>query len=111
MVQEKGQQVNKIPVRLGGMVVAGSVKWDAETLDLRFTLADASHKYPIHSKGAPPQMFKEGQGVIVEGTFSTSTGVFESTNLMVKHSNEYRAPAENGVKPRDMYKSLIREEK
>ncbi|MEX2282733.1 MAG: cytochrome c maturation protein CcmE [Gemmatimonadota bacterium] len=110
MVQEKGPQVHKIPMRLGGMVVAGSVKWDADNLDLRFTLADRSHTYAVHSKGAPPQMFKEGQGVIVEGTLS-STNVFESTNLMVKHSNEYRAPAGNGAKPRDMYKSLIREDK
>src|SRR5687768_5660746 len=68
MVQEKGPQVHKTPVRLGGMVVVGSVVWDAENVDLRFILADGSHKYAVHSKGAPPQMFKEGQGVIVEGT-------------------------------------------
>jgi cytochrome c-type biogenesis protein CcmE len=108
MQQTKGKQVHKMPVRLGGMVVANSVKWDADNLDLRFTLADGSHNFPVHSKGAPPQMFKEGQGVIVEGTLSPN-GVFESTNLMVKHSNEYRAPAEGGKMPREMYKSLIKE--
>ena len=110
MEQAKGPQVHKTPVRLGGMVVAGSVQWNAETLDLRFKLADGSDTVLVHSRKAPPQMFKEGQGVIVEGTLSPK-GIFESTNLMVKHSNEYRAPAEDGKMPREMYKSLIREDK
>lgn len=110
MEQTKGPELHKTPVRLGGMVVAGSVKWDADNLDLRFTLADGEHRYLVHSKGAPPQMFKEGQGVIVEGTLGPDK-VFESTNLMVKHSNEYRAPAEGEMMPREMYKSLPRGDK
>jgi cytochrome c-type biogenesis protein CcmE len=107
----KGPKAYEIPVRLGGMVVPGSVKWDALALDLRFTLADASsHKYTVRARKAPPQMFKEGQGVVVEGTLSRD-GVFEATNLMVKHSNEYRVPDHNAQKPKDAYKSLMREEK
>jgi cytochrome c-type biogenesis protein CcmE len=43
-------------------------------------------------------------GVVVEGRYHRS-GVFESTNLMVKHSNEYRKP-ELGGRPQEMYKSL-----
>jgi cytochrome c-type biogenesis protein CcmE len=39
----------------------------------------------------PPQMFREGIGVVVEGTM-TPAGHFESRRLMVSHSNEYRAP-------------------
>ena len=50
-------------------------------------------------------MFKEGIGVVVEGKY-THEGVFESTNLMVKHSNEYEPP--HGDKPADMYESLIK---
>ena len=44
-------------------------------------------------------------GVIVEGKFRKS-GVFESTNLMVKHSNEYRAP-DHGEKPSETYHELM----
>lgn len=97
------------PFRLGGQVVPGSVKWDAEAVDLQFTLQDEDGQVRVHSSKAPPAMFREGQGVIVEGKM-TSAGVFESSSVMVKHSNEYRPP-EDGThpKPEDMYKSLIRE--
>lgn len=96
------------PLRLGGQVMPGTVKWDADKLDLRFVLQDEDGKVEVHSRKAPPQMFREGQGVIVEGKF-TRAGVFESSSLMVKHSNEYRPPADGHPKPEEMYKSLIKE--
>ena len=45
----------------------------------------------VRSTEVPPQMFREGIGVVVEGTFD-KTQVFSSNRLMVNHSNEYRAP-------------------
>jgi cytochrome c-type biogenesis protein CcmE len=95
------------PVRLGGQVVPGSVKWDAQALDLRFRVTDGEREIPVHSTGSPPQMFRDGIGVVVEGRFNRA-GLFESTSLMVKHSNEYRAP-KAGEHPREVYKSLIKE--
>jgi cytochrome c-type biogenesis protein CcmE len=103
----KGADAYDVDVRLGGQVQPGSVTWDAEKLDLRFVVTDGQQTVPVHGTGAPPQMFRDGMGVIVEGRFRRD-GVFESTNLMVKHSNEYRAPRE-GEHPRDVYKSLIKE--
>ena len=96
------------PFRLGGQVVPGSVKWDAEAVDLQFTLQDEDGQVRVHSSKAPPAMFREGQGVIVEGKM-TSAGVFESSSVMVKHSNEYRPPEDGHPKPEDMYRSLITE--
>lgn len=93
------------PVRLGGQVKPGTMQWNAEALDLRFVLQDADGEVPVHARSAPPQMFREGQGVVVEGRF-TQAGVFEADNVMVKHSNEYRAPTE-GEHPKDVYRSLI----
>lgn len=104
---ERGERAYDTPVRLGGQVEPGTVVWDADALDLRFQLTDGGTSIAIHSRGAPPQMFRDGIGVVVEGRLSRS-GVFESTNLMVKHSNEYRAPPE-GHAPAEMYQSLIRE--
>lgn len=101
----KGDAAFDAPVRLGGMVKAGSVSWDAEELDLQFELTDGARDMRVHSRGAPPQMFRDSIGVIVEGRL-TRAGVFESTNLMVKHSNEYRAPAD-GEKPADVYRTLM----
>ena len=103
----KGTDVVDRPVRLGGQVKPGTVEWDAQALDLRFVLQDADGEVSVHSQNAPPQMFREGMGVVVEGRY-TAAGVFESTNLMVKHSNEYRAP-EEGHPPEEMYRSLMRE--
>jgi cytochrome c-type biogenesis protein CcmE len=105
----KGTEAIDRPVRLGGQVVPGTVKWNAEALDLRFTLTDVKGGHtPVHSSKAPPQMFKEGQGVVVEGKLNKN-GVFESNNLMVKHSNEYKAPADHAGKPQQLYKSLVKE--
>jgi cytochrome c-type biogenesis protein CcmE len=96
------------PFRLGGQVVPGSVQWDAEALDLRFTLQDQDGQIRVISQKAPPAMFREGQGVIVEGRLN-SDGIFESSSVMVKHSNEYRPPADGHPKPEELYKSLIPE--
>jgi cytochrome c-type biogenesis protein CcmE len=84
-------------VRLGGMVEPGSVRWNAETQELRFRLADEGGTVDVMSAGVPPQMFLEAAesrtpiGAVVEGSL-TREGVFRATNLMVKHSQEYRAP-------------------
>ena len=102
----KGSEGVGVPVRLGGQVKPGTLKWDAKALDLRFTVTDGAREMQVHSTGAPPQMFREGMGVIVEGR--VAGGVFEATNLMVKHSNEYRAP-KPGEKAHEKYKTLIKQ--
>jgi cytochrome c-type biogenesis protein CcmE len=101
----KGNEGVGVPVRLGGQVKPGSVQWDANTLDLRFTVTDGAGEVDVRSTGAPPQMFRDGMGVIVEGRYANG-GMFEATNLMVKHSNEYRAPAP-GEEAHEKYKTLI----
>ena len=90
----------------------GTMKWDAETLDLRFQVgvqpdlkADV-YSVAVHAKSAPPQMFREGIGVVVEGIFDGKT--FNADRVLVKHSNEYRAP-EDGEKPEQIYKTLLEE--
>ena len=103
----RGARGYDAPVRLGGQVVPGSVNWDAQALDLRFRVTDGTDTVTVHSRGAPPQMFRDAIGVVLEGRY-TRADVFESTNLMVKHSNEYRAP-EEGHRPEDMYESLVKE--
>jgi len=104
-LSERSGDIVDQPLRLGGQVKPGSLTWDAELLDLRFVVQDSLGEVPVRSSGAPPAMFKEGIGVVVEGRY-TSAGVFESTNLMVKHSNEYEPP--HGDKPQQMYESLIK---
>jgi cytochrome c-type biogenesis protein CcmE len=102
----KGTSAYDTPLRLGGQVVPGSVQWDAPSVDLRFVMQDGKAQVPVHSRGAPPQMFRDGIGVVVEGRYSAK-GTFEATNLLVKHSNEYKPP-KGGQQPAEMYKSLMK---
>ncbi len=108
-LQAKGASAIGSPVRLGGQVVPGTVVWDAATIDLRFRMTDGKSTVAVHANKAPPQMFREGMGVVVEGRLGKS-GVFDASSLLVKHSNEYRPPAA-GHKPEEMYRSLVREGK
>jgi cytochrome c-type biogenesis protein CcmE len=103
----KGPSAIDMPVRLGGQIVPGSVTWNAEKLDLRFRVTDGSKEVPVRATGAPPQMFRPGIGVVVEGRYARD-GTFQATNLMVRHSNEYRAPAP-GHGAKEAYKSLIKD--
>lgn len=103
----KGTEGVGVPVRLGGQVKPGSVQWNAETLDLRFVVTDGTQEMPVRSTGAPPQMFRDGMGVIVVGT-TDAGGMFHATELMVKHSEEYRAPAP-GQEAHEKYKTLIKQ--
>jgi cytochrome c-type biogenesis protein CcmE len=80
-------------IRLGGKVAEGSVRYGAGASNLEFDVADGKAVVHVRSSGVPPQMFREGIGVVVEGTM-TSAGVFESQRLMVSHNNEYRAPGD-----------------
>ncbi|MBI3962072.1 MAG: cytochrome c maturation protein CcmE [Deinococcus sp.] len=105
----QGSQAYGRPLRLGGQVVPGSVQWDAEIRDLRFQVTDESNQVvPVHHVGAPPDLFQPGMGVVVEGTFSAS-GVFESHNVLVKHSEQYAPPKPGESHPADAYRTLIKE--
>jgi cytochrome c-type biogenesis protein CcmE len=77
--------------RLGGMVLPGSLKWDPKALDLRFTLSDGQASVPVRHRGTPPDLFAEGRGAVVEGTWSRD-GFFQASTILAKHSEEYKAP-------------------
>jgi cytochrome c-type biogenesis protein CcmE len=58
---------------------------------LTFDVADGRTSVRVRTRAVPPQMFREGIGVVVEGTLNRD-GLFEGARLLVSHSNEYRAP-------------------
>jgi len=103
-LHEAGEEAIGPTIRLGGVVQEGTMDFSEETGELRFLVGDGKNTVKVHSMAAPPQMFREGIGVVVEGTL-TKSGVFESRRLMVKHSNEYRAP-EEGADVKDLYKTV-----
>lgn len=75
-------------LRLGGLVK--NETYDPQTQLLRFTISDGTAEYPVRYVGAVPELFRQNQGVVVEGRFEGET--FEARQLLVKHSEEYRAP-------------------
>ena len=89
-------------IRLGGQVAKGSIQ-QARGSELSFAVSDGKASVNVRTKSVPPQMFREGIGVVVEGTMKKD-GHFESQRLMVSHGNEYRAP-KDGEKP-DMQKLM-----
>ena len=80
-------------IRLGGLVAPGSIEREGDGLTLRFAVTDGEQRVPVEASTVPPAMFREGIGVVVEGTLGED-GVFQTHRLMVKHDNEYQAPAE-----------------
>ena len=95
--------------RVGGLVQPGSLKWEPKTLDLSFTLSDGKASVPVRHKGAPPDLFAEGRGAVVEGAW-TGDGYFKASLILAKHSEEYKAP-HDGADPgyKELIKSLRKE--
>lgn len=78
-------------IKVGGMIKPGSVEWIAKELRLNFVLTDLKgHEIGVMHTGSPPDLFKEGQGVVAEGRIYADGTKFESRRLMVKHSEEYK---------------------
>lgn len=75
-------------VRVGGMVVKGSVRTQSDPVGLTFELTDGSSTIPVVFYGIPPDLFKEGQGAVVEGQWKDGR-VLYSTMIMAKHSEDY----------------------
>jgi cytochrome c-type biogenesis protein CcmE len=90
-LRRAGYQAYGATIRLGGMVVPGSIHTH-EGSALEFDVKDLHNVVHVKSSGAPPQLFRENIGVVVEGTM-VHGGYFKSDRLMVSHNNEYRAPA------------------
>jgi len=93
------------PYRLGGLVTRGSVKWEPRTLDLSFTLTDGKATVPVRHKGTAPDLFGEGRGAVVEGSWSPD-GYFKATLILAKHSEEYKAPHDGEAGYKELIKSL-----
>jgi cytochrome c-type biogenesis protein CcmE len=87
--REQSKYANRT-IRLGGVVEPGSVKFNRDTLEVTFKISDGTTVLPITHRGTPPDLFREGMGVTVQGKLEA--GGFKSDELLVRHSEEYRAP-------------------
>jgi cytochrome c-type biogenesis protein CcmE len=100
---------NKAPqgrtFRIGGMVEKGSVKRDG--VDVRFMVTDTAKTLPVTYRGALPDLFREGKGVVAQGQLGAD-GVFRASEVLAKHDENYMPPeaAEAVKRAHDAAKSL-----
>ena len=82
-------------MRLGGMVVKGSLARDRDGVTVRFTVSDLDHHTPVVFRGITPSLFREGSGVIAEGRLEPG-GLFVADNILAKHDERYMPPQMDG---------------
>jgi cytochrome c-type biogenesis protein CcmE len=75
--------------RLGGLVEEGSVQKEGQTV--RFTVTDTNKTVKVTYRGILPDLFREGQGVIAEGSIGPD-GVFTAREILAKHDENYMPP-------------------
>lgn len=78
-------------LRIGGMVVVGSVKRDPNSLQVSFDLVDTGPLVHVTYKGILPDLFREGQGIVAQGTLVDATTI-EANEVLAKHDEEYMPP-------------------
>jgi len=75
--------------RLGGLVVAGSVKRNGT--EIEFAVTDTAQTVPVRYTGILPDLFKEGKGVVAQGRLRED-GVFVAREVLAKHDENYMPP-------------------
>jgi len=79
------------PFRLGGMVVDGSVSRAGESLEIRFDLTDTANTVTVAYTGILPDLFREGQGIVAQGSVDDN-GLFTATQVLAKHDETDMPP-------------------
>jgi cytochrome c-type biogenesis protein CcmE len=84
------------PFRIGGMVEAGTLVRVPNSLDVKFIVTDTVQRLPVEYNGMLPDLFREGKGVVAQGTVGPD-GVFHATEVLAKHDENYMPPAAAGA--------------
>jgi cytochrome c-type biogenesis protein CcmE len=77
--------------RIGGMVETGSVKRQPDGLTVHFVVTDTAKSIPVVYRGALPDLFREGKGVVAQGRVGAD-GVFTASEVLAKHDENYMPP-------------------
>lgn len=90
----------KQTLRAGGYVVKGSFKRKGDGLDTRFVLMDTDGStVTVLYRGVLPALFREGQGIIVQG-YLQAPGVIHATQVLAKHDENYHPPGFDNKGPK-----------
>ncbi len=86
-----GEAPRDVDVRVGGLVVEGSIARQANGLDLRFDVTDTAATVRVGYTGILPDLFREGQGIVALGKIGDD-GVFRAREVLAKHDENYMPP-------------------
>ncbi|XQW84446.1 cytochrome c maturation protein CcmE [Thalassotalea piscium] len=75
-------------IRVGGLVVPGSVKRDPDNLKVQFDLTNKGETITVRYDGILPDLFREGQGIIANGNL-TEAKLLTATEVLAKHDENY----------------------
>lgn len=95
-VQQKKPSPNT-PIRVGGMVKMGSVKHQPHSLRVWFTITDFKQDLDIYYDKILPDLFREGQGVVVSGYLQDDGKQFVAEEVLAKHDEKYMPPELKGL--------------
>ncbi len=87
----KGEAPKRHAIRIGGMVVPGSISRGADDLSVRFQVTDYQHTIEVMYRGILPDLFREGQGIVAEGLLMDNQHV-KATQVLAKHDEKYMPP-------------------
>jgi cytochrome c-type biogenesis protein CcmE len=80
------------PFRIGGLVETGTLVRTPNSLDVKFIVTDTVQRLPVVYNGLLPDLFREGKGVVAQGSVGPD-GVFHATEVLAKHDENYMPPA------------------
>ena len=75
-------------LRIGGLVEEGSVGREDDGVTITFRVTDTAKVVPVRFRGLLPDLFREGQGIVAEGSMG-SDGTFIATEVLAKHDETY----------------------
>ncbi len=78
-------------MRVGGLVAEGSVSRDPESLKVQFDITDGKGTFTVFYQGILPDLFREGQGIVANGTL-VREDYFEASEVLAKHDETYMPP-------------------
>jgi cytochrome c-type biogenesis protein CcmE len=76
------------PVRVGGSVVPGTIRWDNATRTLRFQIASANATMDVAYRAPAPDALRDDVTAVVEGA-RTADGSFLATSVLVRCPHQY----------------------
>jgi cytochrome c-type biogenesis protein CcmE len=77
--------------RIGGLVTPGSVQRQADGVTVRFVVTDTAQSIPVIYRGVLPDLFREGKGVVAQGSLGAD-GLFKASEVLAKHDENYMPP-------------------